>query len=138
MRMRERIKQAWVILWGDDRTLIDQCDYEMASGALVAIKTLLDSGNIPRGTFADDQVRNLVALYNQRGDHITQLEAACERNGADHARYWAAASDTLKNYPTTDLMALVTLSIKLGVLTVPPDTSDIEWAHEQIAHFEQP
>ena len=49
----------------------------MAEGALSAIKALLDDGGIPRGTFADDQVRNLVALYNQRGDAINRLEAQC-------------------------------------------------------------
>ena len=48
-------------------------ELELAAGALAAIQRLLDSGNIPRGTFADDQVRNLVALYNQRGDEIERL-----------------------------------------------------------------
>lgn len=51
-------------------------DYEMAEGALRAIHDLLDDGGIPRGTFADDQVRNLVALYNQRGDEIARLRLA--------------------------------------------------------------
>lgn len=51
-------------------------DAEMASGALISIHELLDNGGIPRGTFADDQVRNLVALYNQRGDEIERLRGA--------------------------------------------------------------
>jgi hypothetical protein len=48
---------------------------ELAQGALDSIRALLDDGCIPRGTFADDQVRNLVALYNLRGDRIAKLEA---------------------------------------------------------------
>lgn len=48
---------------------------EMGDQALEAIQQLLDSGDIPRGTFADDQVRNLVAMYNQRGERIKELEA---------------------------------------------------------------
>ena len=53
-------------------------DDAMAHGALKAIRDLLDDGKIPRGTFADDQVRNLVALYNQRGDEIGRLRQALE------------------------------------------------------------
>ena len=56
--------------------LDNECDHMMAQGALEAIRDLLDDGGIPRGTFADDQVRNLVTLYNQRGDRITELEEA--------------------------------------------------------------
>lgn len=50
-----------------------QVNAEMAEGALDAIQRLLDDGGIPRGAFADDQVGNLVALYNQRGDIIRSL-----------------------------------------------------------------
>jgi hypothetical protein len=57
---------------------IKEINEEMASGALLAIQELLDSGGIPRGTFADDQVRNLVALYNQRGDALQ--ETRCQIN----------------------------------------------------------
>ena len=53
-----------------------QIDAEMAIGSLQAIHNLLDDGGIPRGTFADDHVRNLVALYNQRGDEIERLREA--------------------------------------------------------------
>lgn len=49
---------------------------EMAEGALRAIQELLDKGDIPRGTFADDQVRNLVAFYNRRGLEIDELRRA--------------------------------------------------------------
>lgn len=38
---------------------------EMAFGCLHSIQELLDSGGVPRGTFADDQVRNLVAMFNK-------------------------------------------------------------------------
>ena len=67
------------------------CDYpplfqqpdELAQGALDAIHALLDEGGIPRGTFADDHVRNLVVLYNQRGDHIAELEKQIKRESVD-------------------------------------------------------
>lgn len=51
--------------WTDEE--IDEINETMAAGALGAIQKLLDDGGIPRGTFADDQVCNLVALYNRRG-----------------------------------------------------------------------
>lgn len=57
-------------------------DEEMARGALDSIHALLDDGGIPRGTFADDHVRNLVALYNQRGDEIKKLNDVL-----DHPRF---------------------------------------------------
>jgi hypothetical protein len=52
------------------------CTHDMASGAIDAIRRGLDQMKIPRGTFSDDQVRNLAALYNQRGDYIRELENA--------------------------------------------------------------
>ncbi len=48
---------------------------KLAEGALLSIQRLLDDGGIPRGTFVDDQVRNLVALYNQRGDKLQEVVA---------------------------------------------------------------
>jgi len=45
-------------------------DAELAQGALASIRALLDDGKIPRGTFADDQVRNLVAMYNQQREAL--------------------------------------------------------------------
>jgi hypothetical protein len=48
---------------------------ELAEGALLSIQQLLDDGGIPRGTFVDDQVRNLVALYNRRGDRLQEVVA---------------------------------------------------------------
>lgn len=53
-----------------------QIDAEMAIGSLHAIHNLLDDGGIPRGTFADDHVRNLVALYEE-------LRKVQEEGGAD-------------------------------------------------------
>jgi Helix-turn-helix domain len=47
-----------------ERLKLEKLDAEMARGALQAIHELLDSGGVPRGTFADDHVRNLVAMYN--------------------------------------------------------------------------
>jgi hypothetical protein len=47
-----------------ERLKLENLDAEMAHGALHAIHELLDSGGVPRGTFADDHVRNLVAMYN--------------------------------------------------------------------------
>ena len=58
--------------WTEEQ--IKEINEEMASCALASIQVLLDDGGIPRGTFADDQVRNLVALYNQRGARILELE----------------------------------------------------------------
>lgn len=49
--------------WADDD--IKETIYMMALGALDSIQKLLDEGGIPRGTFAYDQVRNLVAMYNK-------------------------------------------------------------------------
>jgi hypothetical protein len=63
----------------------------MAEGALAAIHELLDSGGIPRGTFADDHVRNLVALYNQRGDRIAELEAPLKKHNDRPAEVVAPA-----------------------------------------------
>lgn len=63
--------------WGEKPSEISD-DGEMAAGALDAIHALLDDGGIPRGTFADDHVRNLVVLYNQRGARIEELEKAME------------------------------------------------------------
>jgi hypothetical protein len=56
--------------------MVDRITAEMADGALDAIQKLLDEGNVPRGTFPDDQVRNLVAMYNRRGDEIDALRRA--------------------------------------------------------------
>jgi hypothetical protein len=64
-------------------------DYSaLAHGALKAIQALLDDGGIPRGTFADDQVRNLVALYNRRGDEIEHLRAGLQwiLDNVDHQK----------------------------------------------------
>lgn len=52
------------------------CNDDMAQDALQAIHELLDSGGVPRGTFADDHVRNLVAMYNQlrqAGDALREV-----------------------------------------------------------------
>jgi hypothetical protein len=51
----------------------------LAEGALRSIQQLLDDGNIPRGTFADEQVQNLVAMYNQRGDALIGARDALEK-----------------------------------------------------------
>ena len=58
-----------------ERLKTERINAEMAHGALHAIHDLLDDWGIPRGTFADDHVRNLVAMYNQRGLRIRELEA---------------------------------------------------------------
>lgn len=73
---RERVGMAWRAFQGDqwvDPRHIAECERDMAGGALDEIHRLLDSGSIPRGTFADDHVRNLVALYNQREAEIMLL-----------------------------------------------------------------
>ena len=57
----------------NERLKAEAQDAEMASGALVAIQSLLDGGGIPRGMYADDQVRNLICLYNRRGDEIERI-----------------------------------------------------------------
>ena len=59
---------------------------DMAHGALHNIQELLDSGNVPRGTFADDQVRNLVAMYNQ----VKHERDAAFRAGAEAMQEAAA------------------------------------------------
>ena len=51
----------------------------IAGGALLSIQRLLDDGGIPRGTFADDQVRNLVALYNRRGTALIEAREALDK-----------------------------------------------------------
>lgn len=48
--------------WSEDT--INDINAEMAAGALSAISDALTAGSIPKGTFADDQVRNLIAFYN--------------------------------------------------------------------------
>jgi len=58
-----------------DKRTAEKADADMARGALAAIQDLLDDGGIPRGTFGDEQVQNLVVLYNQRGDEIKRLRA---------------------------------------------------------------
>ena len=71
---------------------------DMAHGALAAIQELLDQGGIPRGTFADEQVQNLVALYNQRGDEIDRLRAAL----IEAARHLDNAAATARAYDDDD------------------------------------
>ena len=61
-----------------NKRTVEKAGADMARGALAAIQDLLDDGGIPRGTFGDEQVQNLVALYNQRGDEIERLRAACQ------------------------------------------------------------
>jgi hypothetical protein len=57
---------------------------QMAHGALEAIHELLDSGGIPRGTFADDHVRNLVAMYNNlKAERDQFMEQAALRDQRD-------------------------------------------------------
>lgn len=72
---REDWKARYEELWAKSAT------DEMAAGALDAIQTLLDSGEVPRGTFPDDQVRNLVALYNGAKSDLAEISA---RAAAEH------------------------------------------------------
>jgi hypothetical protein len=60
------------------------CDNELAAGALESIHELLDYGGVPRGTFADDHVRNLVAMFNQMKDRAEKAEA--ERDASRQTR----------------------------------------------------
>jgi hypothetical protein len=74
--VRERMGMAWRAFQGDhwvDPQHVNACNRDMAGGALDAIQRLLDSGGIPRGTFADEQVHNLVVMYHQRGAEIALL-----------------------------------------------------------------
>jgi len=51
----------------------------MAEGALNAIHQLLDSSGIPRGTYGDDHVCNLVVMYNKVKKDLTDLQHDAER-----------------------------------------------------------
>ena len=65
--------------------VVAEPDYDpLARGALGAIHALLDSGGIPRGTFADDHVRNLVVFYNWQEDALREIAAG--KGGAELAK----------------------------------------------------
>lgn len=49
---------------------IDQINAEMAECVLDAIKRILTDIGIPEGTWTEDRVLNLVAMYNLRGDML--------------------------------------------------------------------
>lgn len=53
---------------------IEAINNVMAHGALKSIRDLLDSGGIPRGTFPDEQVRNLVVMYNEALEKLDVLQ----------------------------------------------------------------
>ncbi len=69
IRERDEWKARYEDQWAKNTT------EDMAHGALESIQSLLDSGGIPRGTFADDQVRNLVVMYNIEKTRADDLEA---------------------------------------------------------------
>jgi hypothetical protein len=52
---------------------VDRTNREMAECVLDYIRSALEHFGVPKGTFADDQFDNFVALYNQRGDMITAM-----------------------------------------------------------------
>jgi len=52
---------------------IDQVNQEMDRGVLDYIRSGLEHFGVPRGTFADDQFDNFVAMYNRRGDMLNSL-----------------------------------------------------------------
>ena len=62
--------------WTDKQ--IAEINSGMAACALKAIQELLDDGGIPRGPFPDDQVRNLVAMYNQQKAKLERAREALE------------------------------------------------------------
>ena len=80
---------------------IDQCNADMAQGALAAIRKLLDDYGIPRGTFADEQVQNLVGLYNRRG---WALRWIWEKNDEDEMPDWVMKVMPAKNIPEVAAM----------------------------------
>lgn len=64
-------------------------DGELARGALHAIHEFLDHNGVPRGTFADDHVKNLGFMYAQRGRDaariIESLNSVLDRARRDFA-----------------------------------------------------
>lgn len=51
----------------------DRTNREMAKCVLDYIQKALAHFGVPRGTFADDQFDNFMAMYNRRGDMLTAL-----------------------------------------------------------------
>lgn len=75
----ECLAMAWRAFQGDrwqDPKWVNEADEFMAGGALDAVHDLLDQMDVPRGTFADDHVRNLIVMYNCKCAEIRKLEAA--------------------------------------------------------------
>lgn len=78
-----RLVAAWNACRGIETETLETAEEPLATGALAAIRNLLDDGGIPRGTFADDQVRNLVALYNQNTARADAAEALLFQSALD-------------------------------------------------------
>ena len=73
---RRRLGEAWRAFQGDhwaDPRYVVECNREMAEGAMDCVHDLLDRLGIPRGTFADDHVTNLVVCYNKRGKALKAI-----------------------------------------------------------------
>jgi hypothetical protein len=78
-RLPERLGMAWRAFQGDhwqDPKYIAEASEIMAEGAMDAVHDLLDRMGVPRGTFPDDHVANLVVWYNRKCAEIRKLEAA--------------------------------------------------------------
>src|ERR1700678_989982 len=78
---RRRIGEAWRAFQGDhwaDPKYVAECNREMAEGAMQSVHELLDRLGIPRGTFSDDHVGNLVVCYNKRGKALEAILGAVD------------------------------------------------------------
>jgi hypothetical protein len=80
-RLLYRLGCAWRAFQGDhwqDPAYVAETEQMMAAGALAAIDEKLDRIGIPKGTFADDQVHNLIAMWLERGREIEQMRELVE------------------------------------------------------------
>lgn len=80
---------------------LDQINRDLADCVLDHIRRALEHFGVPRSDFTGDQFNNFVAMYNRRGDAITQLS---QENQALRERV-DSQSDllvTIANWPNPD------------------------------------
>lgn len=65
---------------------------------------------------------------------LTDEQARIEHE-KQRALYAEALEDTLRLYPNTDPMALITFQVKIGCGAGMITEDDLKWAREQIASF---
>ena len=104
--------------WPYSEEYLNEINNDMCRSVLDEIKNGLTELGIPRGTYGDDQVWNLVSLYNRRGD----LLAATEQELQIRRRMYHDQEDVIKNLEK----AVATLEDTLVEIANWPNRDSIE------------